>query len=251
MKEVGLESRKALNEGAQPVRVDCCGGLLIGRLLVGDPKSSNFFGLQDFGRGLSLPGPFAPSRVPTTGPVLLVVRVRFAEGPDSVDLFVNPAPGDSAPGTPDASMRLEIGEAVPNLSLLAWGAAAGDVSYRFDELRYGHSFADVAPAGGAPVATVKRLALTPSRVRGGRASAGTLTLSRPAPEGGATIALSSSSRLATVPGSVHVPAGADTAAFSVSTARVSRAREARITASVEGAGRSALLRIRRSRRRSP
>jgi hypothetical protein len=65
------------------------------------------------------------------------------------------------------------------------------------------------------------LALSPSSVVGGLPSQGTVTLSGPAPAGGAVVALTSSApSTAAVPASVTVPAGALSASFSVTTVTV-------------------------------
>src|SRR5207302_3027177 len=69
-----------------------------------------------------------------------------------------------------------------------------------------------------PVAlpTVASMSLNPSTVVGGlQSSTGRVTLSAPAPAGGARVALTSSSFAASVPSSVTVPAGATSATFPV------------------------------------
>ena len=73
------------------------------------------------------------------------------------------------------------------------------------------------PVDPPPVALVS-LSLSPSSVVGGSGSTGTVTLSGPAPSGGALVSLSSSqSSVASVPGSVTVPAGATSTTFPVTT----------------------------------
>ena len=71
-----------------------------------------------------------------------------------------------------------------------------------------------------PVGLAK-LQLTPSSVSGGGFSVGRLTLTRPAPSGGLTVALVSSLPSVVVPTSVTVPAGATTVQFSIATSPVS------------------------------
>ncbi len=64
-------------------------------------------------------------------------------------------------------------------------------------------------SSAAPALSLSSLALNPTSVAGGNSSTGTVTLSGPAPAGGAQVALSSSNTAAaTVPSSVTVPAGA-------------------------------------------
>jgi hypothetical protein len=72
-----------------------------------------------------------------------------------------------------------------------------------------------------PAANLSSFTLDPTSVRGGTASIGTVTLSAPAPAGGAEVPLSSSNAaVAPVPASVTVPAGATSASFTVSTSPV-------------------------------
>jgi len=90
---------------------------------------------------------------------------------------------------------------------------------------YGASAKSLALTVGppaAPVPPIRSVALNPPHVIGGSSSAGTVTLQSPAPAGGAVVELfSSNTSAATVPVSVTVPAGATSAAFSISTAVVS------------------------------
>ena len=89
-----------------------------------------------------------------------------------------------------------------------------------------------APAPPATPPTLTGLALAPSAVVGGQSSTGTITVSFPAPSGGAIVALSSSSSsVAAVPVAVTVASGATSASFVVSTKPVKRTKTATITAS--------------------
>jgi hypothetical protein len=86
------------------------------------------------------------------------------------------------------------------------------------------------------------LVLNPSSVPGGARSMGTITLSRPAPPGGAVVALASANpEAATVPGGVFVSAGGTTATFSVTTTAVSGKRSVVLSAAYGGVTRSATL----------
>ena len=97
----------------------------------------------------------------------------------------------------------------------------------------------VAPAP-PPVVTLSSLTLSPTSVIGGlQTSTGTVTLSAPAPAGGATVALSSSNGVARVPSSVFVPAGATSASFTVNTSIVLLSTSATISASYNGTTRTA------------
>jgi hypothetical protein len=93
-----------------------------------------------------------------------------------------------------------------------------------------------------PLPTLSSLTLNPSSVVGGlESSRGTVTLTRAALAGGATIALSSSNGAARVPSSVFIPAGATGASFTVNTSIVLISTSATISASYNGTSRSATL----------
>jgi hypothetical protein len=70
-----------------------------------------------------------------------------------------------------------------------------------------------------------------------------VTLSAPAPAGGAQVMLSSSNGAASVPSSVIVPAGATSANFAVNTSVVLFSTSATISASYRGTTRSASLTV--------
>jgi hypothetical protein len=95
-----------------------------------------------------------------------------------------------------------------------------------------------------PAPTISSLTLNPSSVMGGlQFSTGTVTLSGPAPAGGAQVMLASSSGAASVPSSVIVPAGASNATFRVNTSLVLVSTSATISASYNGATRTADLSV--------
>jgi len=101
----------------------------------------------------------------------------------------------------------------------------------------------VTPAA-PPAPTLASLALNPTSVTGGNSSTGAVTLSGPAPAGGAQVALSSSNTtVARVPASVTVAAGATSATFTVSTSAVSASTTVTISGSYGGASRSASLTV--------
>ena len=95
-----------------------------------------------------------------------------------------------------------------------------------------------------PLPTVASMSLNPSTVVGGlQSSTGTVTLSTPAPAGGARVALASSSFAASVPSSVTVPAGARSATFPVNTGLVLITTSANITATYNNSSRTATLSV--------
>src|SRR5204862_491875 len=78
---------------------------------------------------------------------------------------------------------------------------------------------------------------------GPQSSTGTVTLSGPAPAGGAQVTLSSSNAAATVPSSVTVPAASTTATFTIITSAVAASTPVTISASYGGTSTSASLTV--------
>ncbi|MBZ5690072.1 MAG: cadherin-like domain-containing protein [Acidobacteriia bacterium] len=88
------------------------------------------------------------------------------------------------------------------------------------------------------------VSLNPTSVQGGTSSTGTVTLSAPAPSGGAVVTLSSSNAsAATVPASVTVAANATTAVFSVSTTPVANNTSVTISAIYNSTTQTATLAV--------
>ncbi len=100
----------------------------------------------------------------------------------------------------------------------------------------------VTPAPPPPP-TLASLTLNPANVFGGQSSTGTVTLTGPAPAGGAQVSLSSNNGAASVPSSLIVPAGATSATFTVNTSFVVISTSASISASYNGTTRTATLGI--------
>jgi hypothetical protein len=101
----------------------------------------------------------------------------------------------------------------------------------------------IITAGGSASPALSAVSLSPSTVVGGSSSTGTVTLSAPAPSGGAAVALSDNSSATALPGSVTVPAGATGASFTVTTASVTASTNSTISASFGGATRTAALTV--------
>jgi hypothetical protein len=97
--------------------------------------------------------------------------------------------------------------------------------------------------GTAAAAALAGMSVNPAGVVGGNGATGTVTLTRAAPAGGATIALSSASAAAKVPASVTVAAGATSATFAVTTSAVTTSTLTTLTASYGGASQGTTLRI--------
>jgi len=98
----------------------------------------------------------------------------------------------------------------------------------------------------APAPALLSLSLNPSTVVGGSPSTGTVRLSGAAPPTGITVQLvSNRAKVATVPSSVIVPAGATTATFSVTTTTVKNASKVTISATSAGVTKSPVLTVTR------
>ena len=101
----------------------------------------------------------------------------------------------------------------------------------------------VTPAS-PPAPSLSSLTLNPtSGIGGAQSSTGTVTLSGPAPTGGAQVALSSNNGAASVASSVAVPAGATTATFTVNTSVVTASTTVTISAAYGGVSKSATLTV--------
>jgi len=90
---------------------------------------------------------------------------------------------------------------------------------------------------------VSALSVSPASVIGGTSATGTVTLTAPAPAGGAQVALSDNSGATSLPASVTVAAGATSATFSIGTIAVAASATATLSASYGGATRTASLTV--------
>jgi hypothetical protein len=102
----------------------------------------------------------------------------------------------------------------------------------FEVIQLGHNPTVTAPA-------LNSLSMNPSTLIGGQSANGTVTLTAPAPAGGAIIDLSNANGAASVPSSVTVPAAVTSANFSVTTNSVAVTTVGNITASYNGVAKSA------------
>jgi Subtilase family len=97
------------------------------------------------------------------------------------------------------------------------------------------------PPPGSP--TLSSVGVNPASVTGGTSSTGTVTLSGPAPSGGALVYVTGSGSAATVPASVTVVAGASSATFTVGTSAVTTSTSVTITASYAGVTKTTSLTV--------
>jgi len=196
---------------------------------------------------------------PTPGPLSVTLNPTSVNG------------GTTSQGTVTLSSAAPSGGTVVNLSSSNTAVAtvptsvtvpAGSTSATFTASTSDVSFQTLvtftASAGGATEsATLKvnpapspvgvgLLALSPTSVHGGNTSQGTVALDEVAPPGGTVVTLTSSNTgVATVPASVTVPAGAQSATFTVSTNKVSSSTSVRISASAGGVTQTATLGVTR------
>jgi hypothetical protein len=91
--------------------------------------------------------------------------------------------------------------------------------------------------------SLSSLSLNPTSVTGGNSSTGTVTLSGPAPAGGAQVALASNNGAASVPSSVTVPAGTTSATFTVSASVVLVSTSVTISTSCNSTTQTATLSV--------
>ena len=97
------------------------------------------------------------------------------------------------------------------------------------------------PAVGS--VSLSSLSVNPAAVTGGQAATGTVTLTGPAPVGGAVVSLSSANPAATVPVSVTVPANLTAANFPLNTTPVSTTTIGNLIASYSGASKSTTITV--------
>jgi hypothetical protein len=174
---------------------------------------------------------------------------------------------DSAYALALAGGRLwAAGAANGDALVLAYDPATGTAwADRYDNGRSESAFAlAAAPDGGVAVAgatgddflalrysvpaaavALQSLALSPAAFPGGcKTSTGKVTLSAPAPAGGAVVALANTNPVAAVPVSVTVPAGKTSAMFTISAPAVAAVQTGSVTASYGGASVSQTLKVR-------
>jgi len=144
-----------------------------------------------------------------------------------VENGLNIIPMSRARFTPDGQTAY-IGTSIP-------GQTSDGYSYLYS----------VQTGSGVPVGTtLSTFTLTPATVVGGNASRGTVTLTAPAPSGGALVSLTSgNSAVAAVPASVTISAGATSTSFTVNTSSVNAVTAVQLNASYAGAIVSATLTV--------
>jgi trimeric autotransporter adhesin len=179
-----------------------------------------------------------PSTV--TLPATSAGRVTLSGAANSSGATVSLRSSDTSQATVPASVTIAAGGTTADFTVTAVAAGSPRIEATFNGTQ-GATLTISAPAGPTP--SLASLGLAPSTVVGGNAVEGTVTLSAPAPAGGATVTLTSSDQgVAAVPSSVTVAAGATSATFSITTRAVGGTFQIVITASF-GATRTANLAV--------
>jgi hypothetical protein len=134
------------------------------------------------------------------------------------------------------------GAGVPSALQIAFPQTTGQYIQlvALDELQ-GHPWTSVAElnvlgtaSANNPPPSLAQVTVNPAIVVGGASAQGTVTLSGPAPAGGAVVSLASSDPSATVPLTVTVPANAFSATFTITTTAVGAVTQPNISGSYSG-----------------
>ena len=117
-------------------------------LFIGDPGDNDFYSIGLVGSGVGLVSSTVTSAVSST-PTFLVVKITFALGNDTFQLFVNPDPAKGEPTTASATKRdLDLTD-IESIAIISGANAV----WSADEIRIGASYADVVPTIAAPTPT--------------------------------------------------------------------------------------------------
>ncbi len=194
------------------------------------------------GRSISLAALTIPSAEVTGGSSVQGQVVLSAAAPAGGSVVTLASSG--AVVTVPASVR--VAEAATSaLFVVSTGAVASDARVTISATAGGVTRTaalevSADEVGDSPIASVS---IDPSVIVGGTATRGMVTLNAPAGPGGTSIALSSDDTAARVPTVLSVAAGADRAAFAISTSAVPADVQVRIGATLNGVRRTALLRL--------
>ena len=113
-------------------------------LFLGKPSGTDSYGFDVSGvAGDDTVGTGRTTVNASAAPSLLVYRLNFTGAGDTIDVFVNPAPGEPLPATPNGTFAIPE-DAFPdtfnNIRL-----QSGNQPISFDEYRIGTTYADVTP----------------------------------------------------------------------------------------------------------
>jgi acetyl esterase/lipase len=181
----------------------------------------------------------APTSV--TGGVNATGTVTLSGAAPAGGAVVSLSSADTAAATVPASVTVPAGATSATFTITSKPVAAtasASISASYRGVARSASLTVQAPV-------LSGLTLTPSSVAGGcGTSTGKVTLSGKAPAGGLVVALTNANPAATVPASVTVAAGANSATFPIPTATVAANQSGAVTASFGGVSKSATLTVR-------
>jgi hypothetical protein len=145
-----LLRKESDNTLGAPVIEDYFGLVLYGSatgesLFIGDPGESSTFALGTAGSA-SAGDELSTFPVEMLETVFLAAKISFKEGPDVVQLFVNP---DSSKGEPTVANAIKTNLDLGNISLLGF-LSGYDAVYSYDEIRVGPNFAAITGKAGSP-----------------------------------------------------------------------------------------------------
>ena len=147
---------------------------------------------------------------------------------------------DNAAGTVPASVLVKSGASSATFNLITkqvTSPATVNVTATFNGI-------SKSTATTVSVITITSMTLAPTSLTGGLSSTGSITISGPAPVGGAVIALTSANPdVISVPTSVSIAAGATTAAFKVNAAHVVALVQSSVLASYLGSTKTVALQV--------
>ena len=139
-------------------------------LYIGDTGESDFYSIAIAGSAEGQVASNVPSVV-SPNATLLLVRIMYQDGPDVIDLFVNP---NLAAGEPMVASATKNDFDLTEVNLI--GLLAGnDTNWVVDEIRLGNSFADVTPRP-VVLTAIDHASVQPLIVQGAGASGTTYTL---------------------------------------------------------------------------
>ncbi|MCX7993793.1 MAG: S8 family serine peptidase [Fimbriimonadales bacterium] len=219
---------------------------LSGRTLAPNAGRLNVYrALQAVGGG----GPTQPtldtlSLNPTTvvGGNSVTGTVTLTSAAPSGGFVVNLSSSNAAVASVPSSVTVPAGATSANFTV-STAAVSSSTNVTITASAGGVSRTATLTVNPASTVTLQSLTISPTSVWGGSSATGTVTLSGPAPAGGATVQLRSNSSRASVPTSVTIPAGATSANFTIRTTSAFSITTVTITATYNGVSRSAQLTV--------
>jgi subtilisin family serine protease len=216
--------------GTTPIGFDTTRGISV--TYGGDTRTANltlhaYIGLHTFS--------VSPTEVEGGSNVLGSVRLTAPAPPSGANIVLS---SSSSVLIPPASVGIAGGQTVATFNIAT--RDVGAIYTRTLTARY-NNVTKYANITIRPAVRLSSLTLSPTTVRGGESTTGTVLISFAAPPGGKTIALQANSSAISTPAHVLVPAEATTATFTASTSRVGATFVRTISATYNGVTKTASL----------